>query len=196
MDPKYIVKISGKEHVTYDGLLDEAHARGLQGIAVEVTQQPREENGWTTICTAMASFNDGRHFSEVGDANPKNCNAKIAAHSIRMAATRAKARALRDALNIKGAAFEELGGDAFEEDGYAVVKTKRAPAQTVPAAPSAVSQAQLTRLYAIVKESKVNPDKVKGAILSRFGLASSKDLNVVQYDELVNDMLPALAAEV
>lgn len=193
MDPKYIVRISGKEHVTYDGLLDEAHAKGLVGLTVEVTQQPREENGWTTICTALASFSDGRHFSEVGDANPKNCNSKIAAHSIRMAATRAKARALRDALNIKGAAAEEFGGDvSHDEPEYTVVKTILDKAAKKP---STVSQAQLARLYAMVKESGVSPDRVKGAILARFGLASSKDLNAAQYDELVNDMLPSLAAE-
>lgn len=193
MDAKYIVKINNKEHVTYDGLLDEAHAKGLVGITVEVTQQPREDNGWTTICTALASFGDGRHFSEVGDANPKNCNSKIAAHSIRMAATRAKARALRDALNIKGAAAEELGGDVGHDDEYITVKTALNPAKKRP---SLVSQAQLTRLFAMVKEANVHPDRVKGAVLARFGLASSKDLNVEQYEELVNDMLPALAAGV
>lgn len=189
MDPKYIVKISGKEHVTYDGLLDEAHARGLQGISVEVVQQPREENGWTTIATALASFSDGRHFSEIGDANPKNCNSKIAAHSIRMAATRAKARALRDALNIKGAALEELGGDDFAPNGSEVVHTTRNKA---PKKSNTVSEAQLTRLYAIVNEKGIEPSSVKIAMGTRFGITSSKELTVEQYDELINDMLPML----
>jgi hypothetical protein len=188
MDPKYIVKISGKEHVTYDGLLDEAHAKGLVGISVEVTQQPREDNGWTTICTAMVSFGDGRHYSEIGDANPKNCNSKIAAHSIRMAATRAKARALRDALNIKGAAAEELGGDDFHP-----VESNRKPAAP-SAKPGKVSEAQLKRLYTIVNESGIKPERVKAAIKERFGCETSKDLTVAQYDELIDDMLPALAA--
>lgn len=188
MDPKYIVKISGKEHVTYDGLLDEAHTRGLVGIAVEVVQQPREENGWTTIATALASFSDGRHFSEIGDANPKNCNSKIAAHSIRMAATRAKARALRDALNIKGAAFEELGGDDFSANGAEIVHTKIDKSRQTK-----VSQPQLARLYATVKELGVDPDEVKATMLSKWGLVTSKDLTVAQYDSLIIDELPALA---
>lgn len=187
MDPKYIVKISGKEHVTYDGLLDEAHGRGLVGIAVEVVQQPREENGWTTIATALASFSDGRHFSEIGDANPKNCNSKIAAHSIRMAATRAKARALRDALNIKGAAAEELGGDDFGPNGYEVVTTKKKQSS------GKVSEAQLARLYAMVREAGVKPDSIKNAMKDRWGLESSKDLTTAQYDELIGDILPVLA---
>lgn len=193
MDAKYIVKISGKEHVTYDGLLDEAHSKGLAGIAVEVVQQPREDNGWTTIATAMVSFSNGTHFSEIGDANPKNCNAKIAAHSIRMAATRAKARALRDALNIKGAALEELGGDDFHPAGAAPAAARPEAPKPKPPATSKVSQAQLTRLFAIVGESKIPPDRVKSAIKDRFGLDSSKDLTVAQYDELVDDILPVLA---
>ena len=192
MDPKYIVKISGKEHVTYDGLLDEAHNRGLVGIAVEVVQQPREENGWTTIATALASFSDGRHFSEIGDANPKNCNSKIAAHSIRMAATRAKARALRDALNIKGAAFEELGGDDFAPNNSDVVHTTRKPG-VKPKVPTLVSEPQLARLYAMVNEAGVKPEAIKALMAERFGIASSKELTVEQYDDLIINMLPALA---
>ena len=193
MDKKYVVSISGKEHVTYDGLLDEAHQRGLTGIAVEVVQQPREENAWTTICTAMASFSNGTHFSEIGDANPKNCNSKIAVHSIRMAATRAKARALRDALNIKGAALEELGG----EDFHPAAPAKPAPAKpATSAAPGLVTEAQLKRLYAIVRETGIKTDLMKDAIKQRWGLDSSKDLTKAQYDELVDDMLPVLAAGV
>lgn len=189
MDKKYVVNISGKEHVTFDGLLDEAHARGLTGITVEVVQQPNEGNGWTTICTAMANFNDGRCFTEIGDANPKNCNSKIAAHSIRMAATRAKARALRDALNIKGCALEELGGDDYDAPPRA--PKFKAPVDTA----SPVSEAQLKRLFAIIKEKGIAPASVKTAILSRFGVESSKELNQLQYDELVNDMLPVLEGE-
>ena len=184
MDSKYIVKISGKEHVTYDGLLDEAHSRGLIGITVEVVQQPREDNGWTTICTALASFGNGTHFSEIGDANPKNCNSKIAAHSIRMAATRAKARALRDSLNIKGAAFEELGGEDFHPTSDAAPKAKPQ---------SKVSQAQLTRLYALVNSFELKPEDVKKVLMDTFKIESSKDLTVPQYDELCDLLLPALA---
>lgn len=186
MDQKYIVKISGKEHVTYDGLLDEAHARGLIGIAVEVVQQPREDNGWTTICTALASFTNGTHFSEIGDANPKNCNSKIAAHSIRMAATRAKARALRDALNIKGAAAEELGG----EDFHPAEPRQKEKAPTVP---SRVSEAQLKRLYTLVNSSGVSPEAVKAHMQDAWGIETSKDLTTSQYDELVEQVLPLLA---
>lgn len=103
----------GKEHVTYDGLLNMAHAEGLCGIETELLQAPTEANGQTAICKATVTITrqDGGHiFTGIGDANPRNTNKLIALHAIRMAETRAKARALRDALNIKGCAFEELGG--------------------------------------------------------------------------------------
>lgn len=39
-------------------------------------------------------------FTGLGDANPRNVNARIAPHFVRMAETRALARALRAALDI------------------------------------------------------------------------------------------------
>jgi hypothetical protein len=56
----------------------------------------------------VATFQDGRVFEESGDATPGNVNARIKPHFARMALTRAKARALRDALNLAMVAVEEL----------------------------------------------------------------------------------------
>ena len=60
------------------------------------------------ICRAVAISKTGESFSDVGDANPTNCNSKIAKHLLRMASTRAKARALRDLTNIGMTCLEEL----------------------------------------------------------------------------------------
>ena len=53
-------------------------------------------------------FKDGETFTELGDASPENVKELVAPHIMRMSATRAKARALRDALNIGMCSVEEL----------------------------------------------------------------------------------------
>ncbi len=93
----------------YPGLLDVAHQRNLIHVDVDLIQFPTEENKFTAICKATVRTIDGKSFSDIGDANPQNCNSKVAKHIIRMASTRAKARAFRDMDNIGMTALEELG---------------------------------------------------------------------------------------
>ncbi len=102
--------IDEKEVATYAGLLAQAHEEGLRGIETKLVQVPSEENGHLAIVTARVETERGV-FVGIGDAGPQNVNRRIAPHSIRMAETRAKARALRDAVNIGVVAMEELGGD-------------------------------------------------------------------------------------
>jgi hypothetical protein len=109
LDERFITSIQGKEFVVYAGLLDLAHQRGLRSITVEVIQYPTKENGSEAICKAIVESRSGEVFIEWGDSNPRNTNAKIVNHILRMAATRAKARALRDFTNIGMTCLEELG---------------------------------------------------------------------------------------
>jgi predicted nucleic acid-binding Zn finger protein len=109
LDEKFIMKIDDKDFVLYAGLLDVAHQKNLCSVDVELIQFPSEENKQTAICKATVKTIDGKIFSDIGDANPQNCNSKVAKHIIRMASTRAKARAFRDMDNIGMTALEELG---------------------------------------------------------------------------------------
>ena len=101
------VNIKGKEHPTFAGVLAKAHEKGLSSIETELLQAPMECNNYMAICKAKVTLGD-KVFEGIGDATPKNVNAMIAPHIVRMAETRAKGRALRDALNIAECLHEEL----------------------------------------------------------------------------------------
>ena len=110
MREEYMIERQGKRFVLYAGLLEEAHSRGLRSIETELLQVPTKENGEVAIVKAVIRTEEGK-FGGIGDASPQNVNRTIAPHLIRMAETRAKARALRDAINVGVTAFEELGGE-------------------------------------------------------------------------------------
>jgi hypothetical protein len=108
--------IGTKEVVTYQGLLSKAHEDGLVRVRTKLLQVPDDANGRTAITKAVIETAKGR-FEAIGDASPENVNSFITPHLIRMAETRAKARALRDAVNIGVVSFEELDGDGDEARG-------------------------------------------------------------------------------
>jgi hypothetical protein len=112
MRDEFIIERHGNKFVLYEGLLDEAHSRGLTSIDTELLQAPVPDGSQTgedvAIVKAVVMMEDGRSFSGIGDASPKNVNRNIAPHIIGMAETRAKARALRDAINVGITAFEEV----------------------------------------------------------------------------------------
>jgi hypothetical protein len=102
---QYVHWMHGKPHVLYAGLLDMAHERGLVTLEAGLIEVTAE---WA-LAWARATFSDGRVFQEAADAMRTNiANALIAKHYPRMALTRAKARALRDALNIGLVSQEEV----------------------------------------------------------------------------------------
>jgi len=110
VDKKHIVKLQGKDFITYDGLLDMAHQMGLYSCKTE----PIEITETRAVIKATIKANyDGveLEFDGIGDADKTNTNSMIAKHYIRMAETRAKARACRDLTNVGMCSVEELGGD-------------------------------------------------------------------------------------
>lgn len=113
LDERFMINLKGKDFVTYAGLLDLAHQQGLVKLEVQPLQMPAEDNGLQAICQATAVTSGGKVFSDLGDASPGNTNKMIAAHLIRMASTRAKARVLRDITNIGITALEELGEEEY-----------------------------------------------------------------------------------
>ena len=124
MKKEFLVERQGRTFVLYAGILSLAHEMGLVSIETSLVQIPSEANNRVAICTCVATFErDGvtRRFTGIADAAPNNVAPAMVNCVIRMAETRAKARALRDGINIAVAAFEELG----EEDAYDAAPEER-----------------------------------------------------------------------
>ena len=114
MKKEFIVERNGRSFVLYAGLLDLAHERGLKAITTTLVQIPSDLNGGVAIVHATVETSQGT-FTGLGDAAADNVSRMMVPHLIRMAETRAKARALRDAVNVGVTALEELGD--LEEPG-------------------------------------------------------------------------------
>ena len=119
LDERWIMQIEGKEFVKYPGLLDLGHQKGISSIEVDIVQMPNAENGNFAVCRATVMSKMGETFIDIGDANPNNCSSKVVRHLLRLASTRAIARALRSYTNIGMTAVEELAdfNDAAPEGG-------------------------------------------------------------------------------
>ena len=101
---KWVKQIHGKDFIQYCGLLAMAHEQGLISLSASFVSVTSE----LAIAVAFAVFKDGRKFFEAADSTPINVHAQVKGHFPRVALTRAKARVLRDALNIGMVAVEEL----------------------------------------------------------------------------------------
>src|SRR5215216_2459475 len=133
MRDEFMITRQGKQYVLFAGLLDEAHNRGLRGIDTELVQVPTPDNGNVAVVKATVEMEgpdegQGRTFSGIGDASPENVGRNIVPHIIRMAETRAKARALRDAVNVGATALEELSdGDDAPPADYQSARSRPTP---------------------------------------------------------------------
>lgn len=116
IEERFYVTLKGKRFPLYAGVLLAAQAAGLRNLEVKPLQIPSAENGWMAVCEAIAVFEDGRTFSDIGDASPANCSPQIATAALRMASTRAKGRCLRDAIGLGETLREELPDLAQLED--------------------------------------------------------------------------------
>ena len=107
IDKKFITNISGKEFVTYEGLLNQFHVNGGESIETELMQS--ELKGDVFFIFKAKVIGAKGVFTGYGDACKGNVATMVMKHMMRMAETRAKARALRDYNNIGMCSAEELG---------------------------------------------------------------------------------------
>lgn len=108
-----MVTLNGKDYPTYGYVLNLAHEQGLIGISTELVRLEIDKEKGSLLCISKATVTmekDGitKIFQGYGDVTDRNVNKMILPHYVRMAETRAKGRALRDAVNIGQALIEEL----------------------------------------------------------------------------------------
>ena len=155
LDERFITTIENKDFVLYAGLLDLGHQKGILKIDVEPLQLPTAENGHMAFCKATVLSKSGEVFTDVGDANPQNCHPRVAKHLLRMASTRAIARALRSMTNVGMTALEEIGdfGDIID------VHDKREARKIPQAAPKKIAKVEKKETKPIIQKDKVeNPE--------------------------------------
>lgn len=107
---KYITQIKGNDYIKYSGLLAYAHEKGL--VNMWIVDKRIEVESKTAIIQVKIQMADEignlLEFEGIGSANKQNTPLHLEGSYVELAHTRAKARALRDALNIDLVSFEEV----------------------------------------------------------------------------------------
>jgi hypothetical protein len=178
--------VGTRDVVTYQGLLSKAHDEGLTLVKTTLVQIPTDENARTAIVRSEVTTGKGT-FEAIGDANPENVNSFIVPHLIRMAETRAKARALRDAVNVGVISREELDGDDSVTDGFdpGSGRTQNSPAPQHASPPAGngaalMTEAQRRYLFRILAGQGLQGDVAHDRLKELFDVPS---LSVVTKSE-------------
>ena len=167
--------VDEKEVATYAGLLARAHEEGLKRIETDLVQAPHPENNLTAIVRAVVETDKGV-FAGIGDASPDNVNRRIAPHLIRMAETRSKARALRDAVNIGVVAMEELGDDLVQDhrppESRDNVRPFRqsSPSRSRGSSTDTITEAQRRLLFRLLAQAGYEGDAARQVLCEEAGV--------------------------
>lgn len=188
--------VGTREIVKYPALLNRAHEEGLKRIETTVSQLPSEVNAMTAVAHATVETTKGV-FSGTGEASPENTTARVGRHLISIAETRAKARALRDAVNIGIVTVEELLGEA--PNGAIVEEPTREPdrGRTSPFPPAEgreatgnglMTEAQRRYLFRLLAEQGVRNEAAHDYLMEAAGVAALKDVSKAQASSLIDEL--------
>jgi len=112
----------GSEVALYAGLLDLAHRKGLTSISTCTGECLPYKDGFFCVARADASFiTPDFHYSFSGIASAWGDPTLVGvpeAHPFALAETRAKARALRDALNFQSPVMEDIEAGRLDLDKF------------------------------------------------------------------------------
>ena len=204
---------SPRETVAYAEILKIAHEEGLKSIATELLLTPTDDNGRLCIVKATVETERG-HYEGLGDADPGSVEAEFAPHLIRVAETRAKARALRDAVNVGVISFEELDGASLtrpSDPGPGATPAPRARSSrssSPPAAPRSngpsrspqatngnepMSEAQRRYLFRIMAGQGLHKEGAEEHLKDLFQVDSLSAVTKIAATKMIDDLLKAAA---
>ena len=199
-----------KDAVAYADLLEQAHGEGLKSIRTELLAHPSDENGRRCIVKAVVEVEKG-HFEGLGDADPQSVEPFLVPHLIRVAETRAKARALRDAVNVGIVSFEELDG-AAKAQGYSPGMGAQAPvasgssprprgngsyrSQRAPnRAPEPMSEGQRRYLFRLVANQGYHREAAEERIKQLFEVSALSEITKPDATAMIHELLQSTAPE-
>lgn len=198
LDPRFIISIDGHDFVKYQGLLDLGHQKGISEIQVDPIQLPTPENGNFAICKATVVSDNGKTYSDIGDANPQNCNSKVSRHLLRISSTRAIARALRSFTNIGMTCLEELAdlneiaGNGSDSRKPTIVRKSGSQLKTVKkpeSAPEKPAEARDENHAGQIQTDK--PDNSDGQKVKGNGSGRQQALGKASESKQIKDAVPA-----
>lgn len=198
--------IGTKEVVTYQGLLSKAHDEGLKAVRTSLVQVPSDENSRTAIAKAEVQTEKGC-FEALGDASPESVTSFLTPHLIRMAETRAKARALRDAVNVGVVSFEELdGGDLPDREGSDLGSGATAPrafrprnngtarpTRQINGSPEPMTEAQRRYLFRIMAGQGYQREAAEERLKDIFEVGSLSEITKVAATTTIDELLQTSA---
>ena len=106
----YVISRRGVDYILYEGLLMEAHKQELKGILTHLLQPPTAGNGGLAVCAAVVETSRGRFYG-LGEARAHEAARQDGRRQVGLAESRAKARALRDAVGAAQTPIEDLDMD-------------------------------------------------------------------------------------
>lgn len=179
-----ILDLRGKIYITYAGILRHAHGKKDRPLRLIRVSDPQNAEGTIWMrCTVEVQEPDGTRstFEGIGDSfsTPKQIP------PIRMAETRAKARALRTAYAIPFTGLEEMGEDLQTEDAPHVAQKAEAAAKSKQAERRVLDQGDEEKPLpkspkTVIKESQEDPRKKLQAAIH----AKAREIGIGDHEAL------------
>jgi len=202
-----------RETIAYAELLKLAHEEGLKSVSTLLVLTPCEENGRLAIVKAAVETERG-HFEALGDAAPGNVEVQFAPHLIRVAETRAKARALRDAVNCGVVSSEELDGVSMDRSSRpgpgATAPQSSRPARTSPpptrsrgngsaprsngnGSPEPMTEGQRRYLFRLMSGQGYQKEAAENRLKDLFEVSALSEITKTAAMKMIDELLQASA---